>query len=189
MFRGASFVNNYSLNIYLPNCISANSMFNYYRGTRYSHNINLPNCVSASSLFYQADHIQNVPNLYLPNVVDCSYIFGGARNLRNVPEDFIGYEKVTNIEGMFEYCNNLTNESLTNIAKWLLNINAETLEDRENILNILYGSWTYRVYNTITGDGYYKYHDGIFYSSNKRLNVATIGSDLVNQLKEKGWNL
>lgn len=189
MFRSASFVNNFSLNIYLPNCVSANYMFHYYSGTRYSHNINLPNCVSASHLLYDADKLQDVPNLYLPNVVDCSYIFGIARNLKNVPENFISYEKVTNIEGIFEYCNNLTNESLTNIAKWLLNINTETLEDRENILNIPYGSWSYRVYNNARQESQYQYHNGIFYGSNKRLNVTTIGSDLVNQLKAKGWNL
>ena len=155
----------------------------------YSHNINLPNCVNASHFLYYADKLQNVPNLYLPNVVDCSFIFGSARNLKNVPENFIGYEKVTNIEGIFSYCNNLTNESLVNIAKWLLNINTETLEDRANILKLPYDSWSYYVYDNAIQEFRYQYHNGIFYGSNKRLNVATIGSDLYDQLRAKGWNI
>lgn len=177
-----------TLNLYMENCVSANYFFGYWYGTHTRHVINLPNCKYASRMFANCMNMTVFPNVYLPNLEDCSSFFNGSRNIKDIPEGFITSNKVTNMDSMFAYCNNLTNESLVNIAKWIVTLNLQNQTSYPNI-KALDGYYSYRVINNLTGDSYYKYQYGPLYGSNKKINTATVGSDLVNQLREAGWTV
>jgi hypothetical protein len=67
---------------------------------------------------------------------------------------------------MFRQCNNLTNESLQSIAKMLINTPLVTYKNLNN----------QNSYSPL-------------YVTNKIMNEATIGADLVAQLQNHGWTL
>lgn len=191
-------VDTVALDINFPNAISAKGLFGAaWDGSisstsayRYlDRNIDLPKCKDLSYMFSVIRNLNDLPVPNAPVVEAVDYYAYGCYNLKNVPENFLP-NTVINLKGMFCYCNNLTNESLVNIAKWLLTLNTENIVDFSvsstsgmRFLGSTY--WTVN-YNSWTGISERR-GETIFYSCNKRINVATVGSDLVNQLTEAGW--
>ena len=107
---------------------------------------------------------KTLPTLILNNVTNLAFAYYNTRTPINTT--YWNLSEVTNLAQTFGMCNVLDNASLTNIANALLTATGLTWS-RKNL------------YNTNTTSP--------FRDCNKYINNATVGTDLVTQLRAAGW--
>lgn len=87
-------------------------------------NLDTSEATGLSSTFNTCQSLVTIPEIDTSKVTNFTYCFGGCTNLQNVP--VLNMSKITiftNIQGVFNQCPALTNQSLNNIMESLATIN------------------------------------------------------------------
>ena len=100
----------------------------------------------------------------LTNVYSLSFMFQYSNNLQTVILNGWNLHNVETVECMFRYCNNLSNSSLQNIATAMLTATNLPVKNLSNTNG-----------------------SSPLWATNKQINSATVGSDLINRLTAAGW--
>jgi len=103
-----------SLQRFFSNCLSLESV----------NNLDTNGIINMEGMFSACSKLETAPQLDTSSVTDVSYMFISCTNLKNVP--FYNLPKVVDISKMtkmFNYCTNLTDESLDNILQMCISTN------------------------------------------------------------------
>jgi surface protein len=143
---------NYSGSYYINGC-SIDYMFYYQQNLTNIQDIQLTNCNNAYNTFtncYKLTTLGNNMNIHFSttgSLLNLSYMFYNCRLLRDTTcmenwsfTDRGSISRYINIMWMFEYCNNLSDESLYAITNFFIKIAPNVLSDRMNLSNMNYYS-------------------------------------------------
>ncbi len=97
------------------------SMFRECKALKEVPNYNTSKVANMSNLFYECLSLTKAPNYNTSKVTTMQYMFAGCTSLEEVPIYSTSLLTGTGMQGMFNGCNNLSDESLNNIMQMCIN--------------------------------------------------------------------